>query len=73
MQIPLAVKDQLKVDFKNKPSSLAKETLFALYGKDVFKILSVTGRGQNNGTYGIDEGVLKAVASKCFSIFYSFH
>ncbi|XP_034247755.1 proline-rich protein HaeIII subfamily 1-like [Thrips palmi] len=54
-------KDMLKVDFKNKPASLIRETLFSLYGTEVFRTRLVTGRGNNPGTYGIRYDVLKSI------------
>lgn len=59
-------KDILKLDFKNKPSALIRETLFLLYGKDVFRTQLVTGRGNKPGTYGLEDNVLKAVYGKLF-------
>ncbi|KAK3916378.1 Sensory neuron membrane protein 1 [Frankliniella fusca] len=64
VKIPMAVKDQLKVDFYNKPNALARETLFALYGKEAFRTLRVNGRGTKKGTYGVHDDVLKAIC--CF-------
>lgn len=63
-------KDMIRMDFKNKPSALIRETLFALYGKDVFTTHVVTGRGNKPGTYGIGDGVLKALYGKLFSWFH---
>ncbi|KAK3920364.1 Annexin C1 [Frankliniella fusca] len=59
--IKSSAKDEIRVDFKNKPSSLVRETLYALYGKEQFKVLQVTARGIKRGSYGIQEDVLKAL------------
>ncbi|KAK3916203.1 putative DNA-directed RNA polymerase subunit delta [Frankliniella fusca] len=61
IHISRPVKDQLKVDFRNKASSLIRETLYALYGKEPFQTLTITGRGNKPGTYGIEESVLTAL------------
>ncbi|KAJ1521747.1 hypothetical protein ONE63_003383 [Megalurothrips usitatus] len=62
--IAASEKDQLKVDYRNKAASLAKETLFALFGKEVFRTLNVTAIGQKPGTYAIREDVKKAIIGK---------
>jgi hypothetical protein len=62
--IALSDKEQLRVDYKNKPSSLARETLFTLYGRDTFRVLSVTGRGCKKGTYAIAKNVLESICGK---------
>jgi len=54
----------LKLDYKNKPSSLVRETLFVLYGKDAFKTHIVTGRGTKPGSFGVADAVLKALYGK---------
>ncbi|XP_034244887.1 uncharacterized protein LOC117647291 [Thrips palmi] len=54
-------RDQLKVDFANKPPLLARETLFALFGEETFKMLHVTAKGQKSGSYGIPPNVLTAL------------
>ncbi|KAK3925966.1 Chromodomain-helicase-DNA-binding protein Mi-2-like protein, partial [Frankliniella fusca] len=59
--IPLSIKEQLKVDFKNRPNLLAKNTLFALYGSDTFRTHKVTGRGNTPGTFTIANDVLVTV------------
>ena len=69
--IALSDKEQLKVDFRNKPTALARETLFTLYGKDAFQVLNVTVRGQKKGAYAIPDKVLKAVTCMYF-IFHNF-
>ncbi|KAK3920576.1 Dynein heavy chain-like protein [Frankliniella fusca] len=56
-------RDQLRVDFRNKPKLLARETLFAFYGKETFQLLNVTGRGRKAGTYTIPKPVLTSVCS----------
>ncbi|KAK3922481.1 Dihydrofolate synthase/folylpolyglutamate synthase [Frankliniella fusca] len=61
VHISRAVKDQIKVDFVNKPSALIRETLFALFGKQPFRTLAITARGNKPGTYGIEESVLIAL------------
>jgi len=65
VNIPLSIKEQLKVDYKDKPTMLAKNTFFALYGKDAFRTHQVTGRSRKSGTYSVAEDVLKAVLCKC--------
>ncbi|KAK3933165.1 Suppressor of smlA [Frankliniella fusca] len=54
-------KDMLKLDYKNKPSSLVRETLFVLYGKDALKTHIVTGRGTKPGSFGVADAVLQAL------------
>ncbi|KAK3933181.1 Microtubule-actin cross-linking factor 1, isoforms 1/2/3/5, partial [Frankliniella fusca] len=54
-------RDQLRVDFKNKPLLLARKTLFALYGREAFQMLKVTGKGMKEGSYTIRRSVLTAV------------
>lgn len=63
--IPLSIKEQLKVDYKDKPNMLAKNTLFALYGREAFRTHQVTGRGNKSGTYSVEPDELKAVLGKC--------
>lgn len=58
------MKNQLSVDYANKPQMLAKETLFALYGKENFEKLHVTGRGQVAGSFTVHNNVQKAVCCK---------
>lgn len=48
-------KDELNVDYRNKASTLVRETLFRLYGRDVFHTLAVTGAGHKPGTYTFHE------------------
>ncbi|KAK3918355.1 Homeobox protein DLL-3 [Frankliniella fusca] len=64
VKIPMAVKEQLKVDYFNKPTALARETLFALFGMDAFRTVLVTGRGNRVGSYGIPDDVIKSIC--CF-------
>lgn len=67
--IATSEKEQLKVDYRNRPALLLRETLFVLFGKEAFKD-SVTARGTKLGSQGIDESVLKAVCGKfCFHNF----
>ncbi|KAJ1519193.1 hypothetical protein ONE63_011201 [Megalurothrips usitatus] len=54
---------QVKVDFKDKASSMVREVLFALFGKEPFRTLNITARGQKEGSYGIPENVLLAVSA----------
>lgn len=54
-------KETLRVDFRNKAPSLIRETLYILYGKKAFQTFHVTARGQKQGSYGIQEDVLKAL------------
>ncbi|KAK3928380.1 hypothetical protein KUF71_016627 [Frankliniella fusca] len=62
--ISASQKDQLKVDFRNKPTGLVRETLFALYGKQAFSVLTVTGKGKKKGAYTTPDNVNKAIC--CF-------
>jgi len=57
-------KDALKADFENKPSSLIRETLYELFGKEAFATCTVTSRGKRFGTYGIEDNVLLALWGK---------
>jgi hypothetical protein len=71
--IAASEKDQLKVDYRNKAASLAKETLFALFGKEVFRTLNVTAIGQKEGTYAIRDNVKQAIIGKfehCIKFFF---
>ena len=70
--ISLSEKEQLKVDLRNKPTSLARETLFALYGRDVFQVLTITARGQKKGSYTFPDSVLKAVCGMFIIPFFLF-
>lgn len=64
--ISASKKDELKVDYRNKPTTLVRETLYALFGPDAFRLNNVTGRGSKQGTCGIKEDVLRAVSSKFY-------
>ncbi|KAJ1518896.1 hypothetical protein ONE63_011496 [Megalurothrips usitatus] len=63
VMISSTTKDQLKVHYRNKATSLARETLFALYGKEPFKVLSVTGKGLKKGSFTIPKDVQSVVCS----------
>jgi len=62
--IAVADKNQLKVDFSNQPKRLLMETLYILYGHDVFKTLQVTARGSRAGSYSPETKVFDALVGK---------
>lgn len=62
--IPKTAKDQLKVDFANKPSPMIRETLYALYGKDILRSANVTARGIKSNSVGFEDNVLRALLCK---------
>lgn len=62
--ISKTVKEELKVFYKNKPSPLVRETLFALYGEQRMRSYNITARGNKPGTYGLQDKVLEAVRGK---------
>lgn len=67
--ISKAVKEELKVFYKNKPSPLLRETLFALYGENKMRSCNLTARGNKPGTFGLRDNVLTAVRGKfCFTV-----
>ena len=59
--VSIREKKQIKVDYADKPHQLAKEALFAIFGREAFSSLTVTARGKRTGSFGIKPNVIAAV------------